>query len=268
MTRVLEPSPMVKTALALAGRGFPVFPCVPRSKQPATSHGCLDATIDADMIRRWWCEQPAFNVAVATGPASKTFVVDVDGLDAECELRRLEADHGELPPSVEVITARGRHIWFQYPPDRPVKNTAGKIAPGIDTRGDGGYVLTPPSVHPSGRPYAWSVDSAKTIAAAPAWLVEKIAAPTNGSGTPLPTPPSAWRELVECGVAEGARDDSTARLAGYLLRRSVDAFVTLELLQIWNASKCAPPLPASDIERIVASIAGKELKRRGAGNGQ
>ena len=167
------------------------------------------------------------------GPASKAFVLDVDGLDAECELRKLEAEYGELPPSVEVVTARGRHVWFRYP-DRPVKNTAGKIAPGIDTRGDGGYVLTPPSVHPSGRAYAWSVDSANTIAAAPAWLVEKIATPTNGQGTPLPTPPSAWRELVEHGVGEGTRDCTVARLAGHLLHRRIDPYVALELLQAWN----------------------------------
>jgi Bifunctional DNA primase/polymerase, N-terminal/Primase C terminal 1 (PriCT-1) len=252
---------MIKTALALAGRGFPVFPCVPRGKQPATAHGCLDATVDADVIRRWWCEQPAFNVAFATGPASKTFVVDVDGLDAEFELRRLEADHGELPPSVEVITARGHHIWFQYPPDRPVKNTAGRIAPGIDTRGDGGYVLTPPSVHPSGRAYVWSVDSTNAIAAAPAWLVEKATKPTNGCGAPMPTPPSAWRELVEHGVVEGARDCTVARLAGHLLHRRIDPYVALELLQAWNAARCTPPLPADDITRIVNSICGRELQK-------
>ena len=171
----LGANPMIRTALALARRGLHVFPCLPRGKEPATAHGCKDATTDADTIRQWWREQPDYNVAVATGAASKMFVLDVDGLDAECELRKLEAEHGELPPSVEVDYSRGRHIWLRYP-DRPVKNTAGKIAPGIDTRGDGGYVLAPPSVHPSGRAYAWSVDCAKAIAAAPDWLIEKIAA--------------------------------------------------------------------------------------------
>ena len=142
-----------------------------------------------------------------------------------------------------------------------MKNTAGRIAPGIDTRGDGGYVLTPPSVHPSGRAYAWSVDSANTIAAAPAWLVEKIAAPTNGQGTPLPTPPSAWRELVEHGVGEGTRDCTVARLAGHLLHRRIDPYVALELLQAWNAVRCTPPLPADDIIRIVNSICGREVQK-------
>ena len=68
-------------------------------------------------------------------------------------MRRLEAEHGELPATVEVITARGRHLYFKMP-DMPVRNSAGKIAAGIDMRGDDGYVLAPPSVHPSGTRYA------------------------------------------------------------------------------------------------------------------
>src|SRR4030095_253716 len=100
----------------------------------------------------------------------------------------------------EVITGAGRHIWFRMP-DTELRNSASKIAPGIDIRADGGYVLAPPSVHPSGRRYAWSVDSASTIAEAPAWLVAKAAACSNGAATP----PGEWHRLVTAGVAEGAR---------------------------------------------------------------
>jgi hypothetical protein len=106
----------------------------------------------------------------------------------------------------------------------------------------------------------WSVDSATAIAAAPEWLIDKVVRP-DGAAT-LPTPPEDWRELVAAGVAEGARDSSVARLAGHLLRRRIDPYVAYELLQAWNAARCAPPLPPQDIERIVASIAGRELKRR------
>jgi hypothetical protein len=114
-------------------------------------------------------------------------------------------------------------------------------------------------MHPSGRRYAWSVDSANALTAPPEWLLAKIAAPANGTDV---TPSSEWRELVTNGVAEGARDTTIARLAGHLLRRRIDPFVTLELLQVWNATRCAPPLPQRDIERIIGSIAGKELQRR------
>ena len=131
---------MLRTALKLAGKGVRIFPCLPRQKVPATPHGCLDATTDSEVIRGWWRERPACNIAIATGTASDVFVVDVDGLDAECALRKLEAENGALPPTVEAITARGRHLYFKMP-EMPVRNSAGKIAPGVDVRGDGGYVI-------------------------------------------------------------------------------------------------------------------------------
>jgi hypothetical protein len=153
-------SPLHRAALALAGRGVQVFPCVPRGKTPGTAHGVLAATVDPSTIDRWWQQDPQFNVGIATGAPSGIFVVDVDGLDAEAEVRKLEARHGTMPDTVEVVTARGRHIYLKMPPDAEIRNSAGKVAPGIDVRATGGYVLAPPSVHPSGRCYAWSVDSA------------------------------------------------------------------------------------------------------------
>ena len=255
---------MISAALALAGKGLLVFPCRPRDKRPATANGLKDATRDPDIIRRWWRQEPQLNLAIATGAVSNVFVIDLDGLDAEVNLRRLEAEHGELPATVEVITARGRHVYFRWP-ETPVRNSAGKIAPGIDVRGDGGYVLAPPSVHPSGRPYAWSVDSANAFAPAPEWLLAKLAAaaPAAGSGTPS----SEWRNLIIAGVAKGERNCTVARLTGHLLRRRVDPIAVLELMQAWNATHCTPPLPAEDVERVVGSIAGKELKRRQHGDG-
>jgi len=252
---------MIRTALALARRGQAVFPCKPGAKEPATAHGVKDATTDLGVIETWWHTNPDYNVAIATGTISGVFVADIDGVDAEAELRKLEAEHGELPPTVEAITARGRHVYFSMPVDADLRNSTGRIAPGIDVRANGGYVLAPPSVHPSGRRYAWSVDSANSFAAAPDWLLAKTVAPAaHGNGT---TPPTEWRELIE-GVSEGARNCSATRLAGYLLRRQVDPFVVLGLLQAWNA-RCTPPLPAADIVRVVNSVAGKELKRRAGG---
>ena len=158
---------MIRAALAYARKGLQIFPCQPCAKRPATANGLKDATTDPDRIRAWWHHEPAFNVAVATGTVSGIFVVDVDGLDAEAELRKLEAEHGTLPATIEAITARGRHVYFKMTA-ADVRNSASKIAPGIDIRGTGGYVLAPPSMHPTGRPYCWSVDCGPVIAAAPA----------------------------------------------------------------------------------------------------
>jgi hypothetical protein len=250
---------MLKTARALAEKGLAVFPCLPRDKRPATPHGLKDATTDPIEIEDWWHQNPNYNIAIATGAVSGVFVVDLDGPDAEAELRKLEAQHGELPATVESITGRGRHLFFKCP-EKPVRNSAGKIATGIDVRATGGYVIAPPSIHPSGRRYSWSVDSAATFAAALEWLLSIIAEPENGTAATA----SQWRGLVCNGVVEGQRNSSAARLAGYLLRRFIDPIVALELVQGWNAMRCSPPLPPAEIIAIVNSICGRELARRQA----
>jgi Bifunctional DNA primase/polymerase, N-terminal/Primase C terminal 1 (PriCT-1) len=255
---------MLRTALKLAARGLHVFPCAPSAKTPACAHGCKDATTDSVVIQAWWRSCPEFNIGVATGPASAVFVIDIDGEDGEHALKQLEAAHTTLPATVEAITPRGRHVYFKWP-QSPVCNTAGKLAKGVDSRGQNGYVLAPPSLHPSGRRYAWSVDSANAFAEAPQWLLDKITEPAkNGNGA---TPSSEWRELVTTGVEEGKRNEQLTKLTGHLLRRYVDAVVTLQLVQSWNVTHCRPPLPSGDVERIVNSIAGRELRKRTNGSG-
>jgi len=248
---------MIKNARALAEKGLATFPCLPRDKRPATPHGLKDATTDPIEIEKWWHQNPNYNIAIATGAVSGIFVIDLDGAEAETELRKLEAQHGELPATVESITGRGRHLFYKYP-EMPVRNSAGKIATSIDVRANGGYVIAPPSIHPSGKRYCWSVDSAATFAAAPEWLLSIIAEPENGTAAPV----LQWRELVCNGVVEGQRNCSAARLTGYLLRRFIDPIVALELVQSWNATCCSPPLPPDEIIAIVNSICGRELKRR------
>ena len=224
-------SALLDTALSLASRGLHVFPCKPRDKRPAVFEGLKRATIDQNVIIGWW-RSTEYNIGLATGEQSRVFVVDVDGLDAEAELKKLEDQHSALPHTVESLTARGRHVYFAWP-DRPVRNSAAKIAPGIDVRGEGGYVLAPPSVHPSGKVYAWSVDGADTFAPAPQWLLAKITAPVRRGNTDAP-PTESWRDLVRDGVGEGQRNDTITRLAGHLLRqlcrpsRHVGIFARLE----------------------------------------
>jgi Bifunctional DNA primase/polymerase, N-terminal/Primase C terminal 1 (PriCT-1) len=251
---------MLEHALALARRGLYVFPCQRQGKTPATAHGCKDATRDPAVIENLWRPDPGFNIAIATGKTSHVFVLDVDDEDAETLLRQLEAEHGALPASVEAITARGRHIYFEWP-DRPVSNSAGKLGPGLDIRASGGYVIAPPSIHPSGKKYTWSCDSAKTFAAAPGWLLAKIAA-TSGNGYTA-TPPAEWREMVCGGVDEGRRNAAIARLTGLLLQRRIDPVVARELAISWDATHCRPSLGEAEVTTIVNSICGRELKRRG-----
>jgi Bifunctional DNA primase/polymerase, N-terminal/Primase C terminal 1 (PriCT-1) len=251
-------APLLRAALQLAERGLAVFPCRPQDKRPATAHGLKDATTDIDVIEHWWHRVPDFNIGVATGAISDILVVDVDNLDAETELRKLETQHCALPATVESITARGRHLFFRWP-QRTVRNSASKLATGIDIRGDGGYVIVPPSLHPSGKRYCWSVDSANAFAAAPEWLLDKITEPQADAAT---TPTTVWRDLIHDGVAEGCRNDAITRVVGHLLRRHVDPLITLELAIAFNDARCRPPLTPDEVVAITDSIAALELRRR------
>lgn len=249
---------VINTALALAARGWEIFPVLPRDKRPACLWSKL-ATSKRVAVERWWRLNPEFNIGVAAGQRSGFFALDIDSLDAEGELGKLERAHTPLPKTIESITPRGRHLLFRWP-GSPVRNSASRVAAGIDIRGDGGFIIVPPSIGPSGRRYAWSVDSGSEFAAAPAWLLARMApgAPADNA----PTPVEEWRQLVSGDIPEGTRDNSLARLAGYLLRRRIDPQLTLELLQSINTTHCRPALPVQDVVRIVNSIAGKELQRR------
>jgi hypothetical protein len=253
-------TPMLRAALQLAEKGLAVFPCQPQSKRPATMHGVKDATKDPGAIEAWWHQVPIYNLAVATGEVSGIIVLDVDNTDAEAELRKLEHEHSTLPATVESITARGRHLFFRHP-GIEVHNSAGKLAPGIDIRGNGGYIVAPPSVHPSGKRYCWSVDSASAFAEVPQWLLDRITAPAMAPAR-LPAVATAWAALIRDGVGEGCRNDSITRLAGYLLRGRIDAETALEIILLVNETRCRPPLSHAEVMTTIDSIAALELKRR------
>lgn len=225
-----------------------------------TPHGVLDASKDAARIVEWWAKWPNANIGVACGEPSGIWAVDIDGTEGEVTLAELEAKHGVLPRTVEQVTGGGgRHLFFRL--TTPVPNSVKRLGAGLDTRSTGGYVIGPPSVHPSGRRYAWSVDSAKEFATAPAWLVELL---TAGTGNGAAKPAEEWRALVANGVTEGERNATIASLAGHLLRRYVDPHVALQLLAAWNRCNCRPPLDDGELARTVDSIARKELARRNA----
>jgi hypothetical protein len=108
------------------------------------------------------------------------------------------------------------------------------------------------------------VDSAGSFAPAPQWLLDRISGNGNDtSNSNGAAPVSTWRARISADVGEGQRNDTIARIAGHLLRQYVDAHIVHELLQSWNATHCRPPLDDVEVERIVDSICGRELKRRG-----
>jgi hypothetical protein len=158
---------LLDAALSYAAAGLPVFPCVPRDKNPVTKRGFYDATTNPATIRRYWSRADR-NIGIPTGLISGFWVLDVDP-GGEEHRRWLEADHGALPRTCAVLTGRGGcHLWFKY--TEAIQSSASRVAPGIDVRGDGGYVVVPPSVHENGRAYHF-IDPECALTTAPEWLV-------------------------------------------------------------------------------------------------
>jgi len=209
-------------AQRLAESGCYVFPVRPRAKVPATARGCLDATRDPAAIRQWWTAQPDFNIGLATGP-SGLLVVDLDGPEGLANWRELLAAHPGTPPTLTARTGGGGfHLYYLAPPDRRLGNSAGKIAPKLDSRGLGGYCLAPPSVHPNGRPYAWPAQQPPVMVAVPPWLLDLLDPPAAPAGPrPVPRRPThedkyaaaaLTREIEELRAAPvGRRNDSLCR---------------------------------------------------------
>ena len=253
MPTVPPTAPILGAAVDYAARGWRVLPL--RGKLPlAGSSGCLGATSDPAAVALW---PSGANVGIATGRG--LVVLDVDSRhDGGDSLAELERRHGQLPATVSAETGGGgEHFYFAS--RAAVKNSAGRLGEGLDVRGEGGYVVAPPSVHPdTGRGYVWDShpDDVK-LAPLPGWLAQLLAEQSNGHARSA----SEWRKLAANGATEGARNDLTARLAGHLFARGVDPFVTLELVLAWNRNRNRPPLADPEVARTVESIARKEAAK-------
>jgi predicted P-loop ATPase len=192
------PLPLLhRIARRYAEIGLAVFPLGRRSKIPAISkeqggHGCLDATTDTLQIDRWWSDEPERNIGIACGEKSGVWVLDVDGPGGESALAALVQEHGPLPETPEQTTGKGRHLIFRW--TAGIGNRGGTLGvnefkrkcPGLDVRGEGGYIVAAPSVHPSGAAYAWHEarrPSLMAFAEAPQWLLDMIIRPEPVPGS-------------------------------------------------------------------------------------
>ena len=179
MSPQAQPNPPTELEVALeyTRKGLPVFPCNPLDKKPLTPHGFKDATTDEAQIRAWWGRWPNAMIAAPTGPASGAWVLDPDvdpvkQLDGIAALDQLVARHGPLPQTLRSITPRGgKHLFFAWDPNVDIRNSESKVGSGIDVRGNGGYVILPPSRSATGGAYQWDPNSPRTFAPAPPWLV-------------------------------------------------------------------------------------------------
>ncbi len=245
---------MRDAALDYCRRGWSVVALRPRGKYPLIRWEPFQyRPAEAAEVRRWYDRWPDANVGIVTGQVSGLVVLDVDprhgGEDSVAEWAKRDR---RLPESVEAETGGGGRHLYLLAPRRLLRNRVG-LAPGIDLRANGGLIVAPPSVHPSGRRYAWRADRApadRTLAPVPDWLIRMAAGDGDHGGHSI----RHWRKVVEEGVVEGVRNNTIASLAGHLLWHGVDPQVTLELLLCWNRARCRPPLDDEEVAGVVASI--------------
>ena len=162
--------------------------------------------------------------------------------------------------TISVITGRGEHLYFKLN-GHAVRNSAGLLGPGLDVRGDGGYVLLPPSIHPSGRAYAWSVDSTDEYADAPEWLYELLQ-PSKQNGGAKGKPLEHWHRVLTNPIQNGERNTTLASVCGKLLHFGVkDVTLLLDMMLCVNIARCDEPLPEKEVETIVVSVVQSYLRK-------
>ncbi|MBE0534539.1 MAG: bifunctional DNA primase/polymerase [Phycisphaerae bacterium] len=250
---------VLECALAYAEKGWPVLPlhsirdgvctcgksdCASPGKHPATKNGVRDASADAEVIRKWFGGGRLLNVGICAGPVSGLVVLDVDPLHGgDASVQRLS-----VPATLEAATGGGgRHFYFACPKGRRVRNSVGRIGPGLDVRSDGGYVVAPPSAHASGHEYRWKVDPrAIEPAACPAWLADEGA---GDDDKPQEAPPD------DGPIPQGQRNSTLASIAGAMRRKGCGADEINTALVAVNRGRCRPPLGFEELRRIAESIA-------------
>jgi len=251
-TGAMSQAVKIDTARRYLARGWSLLPLRSHDKRPLVAWEPLQSSHpSAEQVADWFGRWPDANIGIVTGEISNLIVLDIDpkhGGDAS--LDRLERQFGQLPATIEVTTGGGGHHFYFAHHGGLIRSRTG-LAQGVDLRGDGGYIVAPPSIHPSGHPYLWAVGHSPedvALAALPRWIL------LESGGIRVRRTPSDWRRLAREGVPEGQRNSSIAALTGHLLRHQVDPEVVLELLLSWNRMRCRPPLQDAEVAQVVSNI--------------
>lgn len=257
------PQPLLTAALTYAKMGWHVFPCG-TDKAPLTEHGFKEATRDPTTIRQWWARHPNANIGVACG-ASNLVVLDLDtkhGEDAVGNWRKLCADLviSDAGALLQMTPSGGQHLLFANPHKWDVRNRAGtgSLAPGVEVRANGGYILVAPSQTNQGE-YVWDVSTHPEDlepAQLPQALVDLLRAGQKRDDVAaiLTTVDEA---ADESEIPEGARNATLAGIAGSMRRRGLAPEEIAPALLAVNQRRCKPPLPDSEVLTIASSIGHK-----------
>ncbi len=236
------------SAMAYTQKGYRVFPVRVGEKRPATTNGFHDATTDPDQIQAWFGNNPQLNIGIPTGGM---LVVDIDPeglnwLDDEAE------KNASLTDAPWARTPRGgHHFWFRQPEGMELRNSVSRLAPGVDIRATGGYVVVAPSRVGDGQ-YSWverhELPPIDQLPEPPLWLLDSLEALEQCS---------TGRELVELNqgqIPEGSRNHTLFSRACAMRRTGWEETEIEAALQEANRQRCNPPLPEGEVRMIAQSV--------------
>nr|DAH07865.1 MAG TPA: dsDNA helicase [Caudoviricetes sp.] len=242
---------MKEWALHYAEMGLAVFPLVCRDKVPAVVGGCKVATTERTTIERWWDKNPQYNIGIATGNKSSGLVVidlDVDknkGIDGYDVLRDWQNKHGKLPETWQSITGRGGYHYFYK--DAIVHSNRVGLYEGVDIRGEGGYIVAPPSVHPNGNIYEWEQGPEEYEIAQVDNIVNDF---LKGEKQRRDSEHKTNFKVPEL-IPEGKRVDTIVRLIASLRTKGLDDDAIKAAVRVENEKRCNPPLKEKELEKAV-----------------
>lgn len=250
-TLVVELVDMRQAALDYGERALRVFPlfevddgvcvcregaaCTAPGKHPRIKEWQALATDHAPTIAKWWGRWPNAGIGLVTGAANRFVVADFDGEQGVESLAQLEVEHGPTPVTPIAITGRGLHVLFRVDEDSTLRNAIG-LLPGVDRRANGGYIVAPPTLHVSGRRYAWHSGLGPEMADVPHWLSERHLAALPASATSLPaTSPAngnsdSHQPYVRAALEREVREVVSAKEGTRNARLNVAAFNLAQLV--------------------------------------
>jgi len=235
-------------ALRYLALGLSVIPIKARDKRPPIAWKDFQKRLPTEAeLRGWFDGKDDLNLAIVTGEVSRVVVVDGDSAEA---VAWLNAHH---PSHMRTKTAKGGHYFFLHP-GHEVRNGAKLGGMALDVRGDGGYVVAPGSVHPTGALYEeegdwWDIDGLPVFQSA--WLGERVLPLVNQQAA-LDKRVKAYLDRIP-GESEGGRDNQGYKVACKLVREfALGELSALDHLADWN-NRNNPPLTPADLRRLVSS---------------
>ena len=248
LTRALK-----SEAIRLAGLGYRVFPLAAGRKVPRRGINWReDATDDIERVEKWWSSYPKANIGLNT---EDLLVLDIDDINGEWfrdVSTRPEIFETLAAAPVSLTPGGGRHYFFSCGSERR-KNTVGHIAEKVDTRGEGGYVVVPPSTDINEKPYQWAQgmslsDPIEDLQDPPEWLLAALR-------PKMDTPTTYVAEEAGSDIPDTTRSDTLVKLGGTMRRVGMTYSEIFSALSQTNKDRCKPPLKEKEVKTIAKSVA-------------